>query len=80
MLLAAESGQETKFIKACRCPGADINYADGKGQTSLFLASMHGRLEVVKFLLAKPGIDVNQADTDGATPLFQVENVVYCLF
>ena len=78
MLNAAETGEVKKFIKAYQCPDADdINYADKYGVNSLWIAALHGHLQVVRFLLSQGKTDVNQAppssESDrllgGSTPL-----------
>lgn len=46
----------------------DVNLVDLKGQTALHIASIHGHLEVVGFLLSE-GSDPDGADTKGWTPL-----------
>ena len=62
LLNAAQAGEEKKVIEALRCDGADKNYArSSDGVTSLLLAALYGRLQVVKFLLGQYGIDVNKA-------------------
>jgi len=78
MINAAETGEVKKFIKAYQCPDADdINYADKYGVTSLWIAALHGHLQVARFLLRQKDTNVNQAppssDSDpllgGSTPL-----------
>ena len=68
---AAAGGKVTEVQGLIACPGVDINYADGYGQTGLWKAAFEGHLEVVKLLLNTPGIEPNKARTeDGMTPLF----------
>ena len=49
--------------------GADVNKPDEDGDTPLAYASMEGRTDVVRLLLAVKDIDVNKADDDRYTPL-----------
>ncbi|GAA0163210.1 hypothetical protein LIER_39556 [Lithospermum erythrorhizon] len=46
----------------------DVNSVDSKGQTALHVASIHGHVEVVRFLISV-GSDPDIADTKGWTPL-----------
>lgn len=48
--------------------GADINHADTRGATPVFMAARSGAVELVKLLIAR-GADVGVATKDGRTPL-----------
>eukprot|EP00122_Pirum_gemmata_P010044 Pgem_evm1s9279 len=48
----------------------DINEANEKGKTPLWIASYNRQLEVLKFLILNGNADVNKADNDGYTPLY----------
>jgi ankyrin repeat protein len=49
--------------------GADVNKADVKGASPLFVAAQNGHLEVLRCLLQDFGADVNQATIGGTTPM-----------
>ena len=67
---AAENGRVEELWSVLRDnPGLNINWADNKNQwTALHFASMFGRFEVVKVLLAHPGINVNSKNRLGQIP------------
>ena len=48
--------------------GAEHDIVDSNGQTPVYYAIKHGRLEMVSLLLQK-GIKVNHEDNRGQTPL-----------
>jgi ankyrin repeat protein len=50
--------------------GADVNGADAKGFTPVFLASQYRYLGLVQYLIRTLGVDVNKADAKGASPLY----------
>ncbi len=50
-------------------PGIDVNLAQHKGATPLYLAAQWRHVKVVELLLAARGINVNLATTEAATPL-----------
>ncbi len=56
-------GPPTKVRK-----GANVNFADRRGNTPLISAALRGNIAVARFLVAK-GADVNAVDRDGMTPL-----------
>ena len=69
LLRAAEIGDHRAIRGLAKCPNANINIADFKGRTPLYLASMMNNLKAVKELLAVPKIDPNKGRTsDGITP------------
>ena len=43
-------------------PSIEVNLVDDKGQTVLHLATLFGRCEAVRLLLADPRVDVNSRD------------------
>ena len=59
----------TEIVKYLVAHGADVNYANEKGETALLVSSYgDGKADVVKALL-DGGANPNTADRDGATPL-----------
>ena len=61
LLDSAEDGDLHNVIGAV-CRGADINHSDDLARTAIFLASLKGHIEIVKFLLennASPEGDLN---------------------
>jgi ankyrin repeat protein len=55
-------------IELCIKAGADLNAANGTGQTALHAAAQAGQDKIVEFLIAK-GANVNAKDQRGNTPL-----------
>jgi len=67
-LILAEA--ESEMVAADVGGDIDVNKANTKGATPLYIASYNGHTEFVERLLARGGIDVNKATTtDGFTPL-----------
>ena len=73
------------IIKILLDAGANINKAKGiadywsvpardTGSTPLFVATLEGRLEAIRYLV-KAGAAVNKADCDGATPLYAASHI-----
>jgi ankyrin repeat protein len=50
-------------------PDIDVNAPNQLGSTSLHVAALNGRTEIVNALLGAPGIDVNAPNDGGLTPL-----------
>ena len=70
LLRTAEIGDHKAIRGLAECPNANINIADVKGRTPLYLASMVNNLKAVKELLTVTGIDPNKGrNLDGKTPL-----------
>ena len=71
VLSAARSGcikATARFL--ARNPPPDLNHANNRGDTTLMLASHHGRKEIVAMLLAHPQPpDINQVNNNGDTAL-----------
>ncbi|WP_338959791.1 ankyrin repeat domain-containing protein [Spiroplasma endosymbiont of Tiphia femorata] len=57
-----------QIVKILLENGADVNYKDWDGNTSLMLTVQYGHLDIVKILLEN-GADVNYKDWDGNTSL-----------
>ncbi|CDZ79492.1 ankyrin repeat protein [Legionella massiliensis] len=70
-LLAAinKSNDDIETVKVLLRAGANVNQADPRGITPLFVAAAKGHDKVVEQLLQAVGIDVNQAPQSGFTPL-----------
>ena len=69
LLRAAEIGDHKAIRGIAKCPDANINIADFKGRTPLYLASLMNNLKAVEELLAVPQIDPNTGrSSDGKTP------------
>ena len=69
LLKAAEKGDHKAIRGLAKCPNVDINIADFKGKTPLFVASMMNHVEAVNELLAVSNIDPNKGRTsDHKTP------------
>jgi hypothetical protein len=75
-------------ISVIRCMveelGADVNRADGNGNTPVLVVSLNGHLSLVRYLVKTLDADVNKASDKGTTPLMiAVDNghlaVVECL-
>lgn len=66
--LAALCGFQ-KIIELLFEKGLDINAAGRHDRTSLHIASEHGHIELVRFLLNLPGININQPNGNHCTPL-----------
>lgn len=56
-----------KRLESYRLAGADLSLADVSGRTALHLASLHGHLELVNYLL-KHSVDIDETDLLGLTP------------
>eukprot|EP01083_Nonionella_stella_P246137 854901_1 len=50
-------------------PAIDVNKADNKGETPLYIAASNGSIDIVRLLLASPTIDVNAPNHLGNSPL-----------
>jgi hypothetical protein len=57
--------------------GADINQADNKGCTPLFIAAQHGHESVVRCMVKELGADINNSTHDGRTPLMVAAHEKY---
>ena len=69
-LMRASNVDNYKAIRGlAKCPNININIADYKGRTPLYLASMMNNLKAVKELLTLAGIDTNKGRSlDAKTP------------
>jgi ankyrin repeat protein len=58
-------------VVRCLVPelGADVNKANNRGATPVWIAAQEGHEAVVRCLVAELGADVNQADNRGDTPV-----------
>ncbi|KAF8849192.1 hypothetical protein BDZ45DRAFT_554699, partial [Acephala macrosclerotiorum] len=68
--LAAHFGLGGVVSRLLAAPSIDVNLADDKGRTPLWVAAYYGHEAVVSQFLAVPSIDVNLADDGGRTPLW----------
>lgn len=59
--------RETDKVKSCLEHGADPNYTDGDGKTSLHYASNNQQVKMAELLL-KRGAEPNKRDNEGLTP------------
>lgn len=57
-----------KRIESYRLAGADLTQPDSSGRTALHVASLHGHLELVKYLL-KHRVEKDEVDALGLSPL-----------
>lgn len=58
LLMVAAGRADNRVVKALLAAGAEVNYADSKGESAISVASYKGHLTTVKTLL-KAGADVN---------------------
>lgn len=65
---AAKIG-DTKKLESLINAGANVNYSDDFGITSLMLAALHGKVEAVKLLLSY-GADASATDGNGKSALY----------
>ena len=68
LINAARDGKLAE-VKQLVPQGADINAADGNGETPLHAATGAGKLDVVQWLVGQ-GADINATNGDGETPLW----------
>jgi hypothetical protein len=66
---AAGKGDLAKVKALAKQSYVSLSSKDGSGRTPLIVASMSGKLEVVRYLLSR-GVDVNAADSGGRTSLY----------
>ena len=69
-LFEAASNGDLQGVKSALEKGADVNYANGDGRTSLMRASKRGYEEIVKLLIDN-GADVRLRDNKNKTPLME---------
>ena len=67
LLRAARVGTKSR-CEELLSEGANINYKDSDGQSSIWIAACYGRLDVVKLLL-QHGAEVNSRTNLGSTPI-----------
>ena len=60
LMRAAASGMGARAVRALMAAGANVNAADGFGQTPIYLAAQYGHAEVVAEL-GRQGADANAA-------------------
>jgi len=64
-------GDTSKVRELLALEDIDVNWADEeRNRTPLYRACGHGRLEVVKLLLADPRVDVNKGNLNNASPFY----------
>ena len=69
LIKAAEIGDHKAIRGLAKCPNSDINTADFKGRTPLYLASMLNNLKAVKEILSVHKLEPNKGrNLDGKTP------------
>merc|ERR1712087_244469 len=49
---------------------ADVNQAEQRGHTPLWISALRGHVEVVRVLLSHPNIDIDYKDLSGVTALW----------
>jgi len=67
-LIAAATRGDLGAVLALLDKGVDVNAKDGKGQTALYFAALHGHKDVAALLIANKA-DLNVGANDGVTPL-----------
>lgn len=65
LLVAIEEPSERVYEVLMRWPGTNVNALNSKGESALMMASLHGRLNLAKYLIRR-GADINKT---GWTPL-----------
>uniref|UniRef100_A0A1B0GPS0 Uncharacterized protein n=2 Tax=Phlebotomus papatasi TaxID=29031 RepID=A0A1B0GPS0_PHLPP len=67
-MLAVSHGN-VNMVAMLIAAGADVNAQDEDGSTALMCAVEHGKMDIVKVLLAQPQCDSSIQDMDGSTAL-----------
>ena len=61
LLQASAHGELLALKGLLQCPDGDVNSADSKGRTLLYMASWKRQLHIVRELLSRPKIGPNKA-------------------
>jgi ankyrin repeat protein len=69
LLQAAMGGKVAVVMFLVRDLGADVNGADARGCTAVYVAALKGHEAIVRCLARDLGANVNQASEKGCTPL-----------
>ncbi|CAH0371223.1 unnamed protein product, partial [Pelagomonas calceolata] len=68
--LTSKTTDALKHAEAeAKAAGAEVDWANWRGETLLYIACQHGNVDAARLLLDK-GAKVDRADEDGATPLY----------
>merc|ERR1712154_671596 len=60
----------TKIVTLLLQNKADVNQAEQRGHTPLWISALRGHVEVVRVLLSHPSIDIDYKDLSGVTALW----------
>ena len=77
LVRAAALGNIKMTKSLLMCNETVINHADRDGRTSLYIASHHGRAEMVSLLLSQPLINVNQGRLSNSGPADENETPLF---
>eukprot|EP01084_Bolivina_argentea_P070597 128373_1 len=69
-LYVASQNNHTFIVKLLLQNGADTNPTNNRGAAPLWIAALHGHVEVVRVLLSHPDTDIDYQNLSGITPLW----------
>jgi serine/threonine-protein phosphatase 6 regulatory ankyrin repeat subunit B len=70
-LLSACYERQSAAVKLLCSLGADVNSSNHSGDTALLVASTHGDVPLLRFLLQQNGVKVNHSNSEGRTAVTQ---------